>query len=76
MIDHCISTLKKEKETAIFKNYVTDSLRNIGQMVAALGQGKYDVPRYAELIEVSREPKEERTAEEVIDSISDKLARM
>ena len=76
MIDHCILTLKKEKEAIIFKNYVSDSLTNIAKMIASLGRGKYEVPRYAELIEPSATAKEERTEDEVISSISEKLARL
>ena len=76
MIDHCVSTLKKERDETIYRNYIADTLRNIAQITAALGQGKYDAPRYAEFVEVAKEPKEEKTAEQVIDKISEKLARI
>ena len=76
MIDHCVSTLKKERDETIYRNYIADSLRNIAQIVAALGQGKYDAPRYAEFIAVAEDKEEEKTAEQVIDKISEKLARI
>ena len=76
VIDHCISTLKKEKEETLFRYYVTDSLTNIATFVAQLGSGKYEVPRYADMIQPPKEEKEERTADEIIVSISDKLANL
>lgn len=75
-MDHCISTLKKEREERLFEVYVTDTLKNIGTMVAALGQGQYEAPRFADIVEIKPvEVEETRTEEEVIDTLSEELAR-
>lgn len=73
VIDHCVAEIKKENELEVYRVYITDCLRLIAKNVAPIAHGEYIGKRYAEIIHPK--PEETRTAEEIIDSIKQKLAR-
>lgn len=75
VIEHYIAFFKKEQHEKAYKNYVTDALRIITENTArAVNNGIYLKARYAELIEPIK--KEERTANEIIDDLKQKLRRL
>lgn len=61
-MDHCVSAFLERKKEELYRNYVTDALKVIGNLNI----------RYADLFK----PEETRTAEEIISGISDKLNRL
>lgn len=69
VMQHCVSALKKRRADLIFRVYITDSLR------AFIDKGNDTMPRYYDLI-TPQEEEEQRTEEEVVASISEKLAFM
>ena len=63
VIDHCVSAFKEKQEFEAYRNYVTDSLKVIGHLNK----------RYYDIIHPVVET---RSADEIIDSISEKLRRV
>ncbi len=54
---------KAENEQQLFKGYVTEALRLIGENVAKLTQGQYIAQRWPDMIRST--PEKEQTAEEI-----------
>lgn len=76
VIEHCISFFHKKRKTDAYRIYVTDALRLITENTAKIvgrfaGEASYLQVRYAELIEPT---KKEKTANEIIDNIREKLS--
>jgi hypothetical protein len=70
VVDSCISLLVKEKKEKEYRIYVTDILTSILKSQFA---EPINVPRYIDLVEHPRVTKPERTADEIIKDISQKL---
>lgn len=64
MLDFCVNEYNKKQEELVYKIYITDSIRAYLDI---------DV-RFYDLI--SREPKEERSADEIINSLKDGLSNL
>lgn len=62
VIEYCIAAFNRLQEEKLYRTYVTDALKVIGGLNA----------RYYDLISASV-PREERSGEEIIASLSDKL---
>lgn len=63
--------LKRDAETAAYRIYITDVLKNIAENTARYSGGSYIKVRYADIV---NPPKEEmRTADEVIEHMKKKL---
>lgn len=60
--------MAKEK---VYRAYITDALRIIGENTAPLAHGKYLERRWIDLIEPQEQ--EERTADEIIEHVTQKL---
>ena len=67
VVEHCISAFKILQEEKVFKIYVTDALK-------AMGEGKRLADRYADIIIPKKE--DTRDPEEIKASIMDKLHRI
>ena len=74
MIDNYISVFHKEQQDKLYRIYVTDTLRLITENTSKVQGGAYIKMRFAELLEPPK--KEERTEEEVITNIMDKLRKV
>lgn len=74
VIDHCIAYFNKEQKEKAYKTYITDTLRLMTENTAKQAGGSYIKARYIEIVDPPKE--ETRTAEEVIDRIKTKLARL
>ena len=74
VIDHCISCFHKEQVAKAHDIYVTDTLRLITENTAKQVGGSYIKERFADILDPPKE--ETRTAQEVIDNIKTKLARL
>ena len=74
VIEHYIAFFQKEQEEKTFKVYVSDALRLISENTAKQVGGSYISARYCDIIEPKKQ--EERTAEEVITDIKEKLRRL
>ena len=74
VIEHYIAFFQKEQKDKAYRLYVTDALKIITENTAKLNGGTYLTGRYAEMIEPRKE--ETRTAEEIIDTIKEKLERL
>ena len=73
VIEHYIAFFQKEQQEKAYKNYVTDTLRLITENTAKMFGGSYITQRYADIIA----PKiEERTAEEIIIDLKEKMERL
>jgi len=75
LIEHCIYEHNRKQERKAYQIYVTDRLKSINESLANAFGGQVAQMRYIELLEkvMNNEHQEERTAEEIISSISDKL---
>lgn len=74
MIDYCIAFAKREIKRQNFEIYVTDALKIISENTAKQVGGAYLQHRYYDAISESKsEEKEERTAEEIISNVKNKL---
>lgn len=81
VIEYCISLFKKEQEEKLYKNYVAECARivteNTAKILSAITHAddcKYIGPSFEEMMKPK--PIDKRTAEEVIEAISDKLQKI
>lgn len=70
-----MAALRSKREQAIFRSYIADTLMAVVNNTAKFAGGSTIKNRFAELIEV-KEAKPERSADEVIVSITEKLAAL
>lgn len=73
------SLIRKEREDFLYRVYVTDALRLIGEntggLLSALGGSGAGIPtRWADILEDSPQKEETRTAEEVVEHIRQQIA--
>ena len=74
MKDFCIASFKREQEELAYKIYVTDTLKLIAENTAKIGQGSYIKARYYDII--NPKPVDNRTEEEIVDHIKNKLKQL
>jgi hypothetical protein len=73
--DFCIASFKREQEELAYKIYMSDALKLIAENTAKFGQGgSYIKARYYDII--NPKPVDNRTEEEVIDHIKNKLNQL
>ena len=73
MIEHCISSLLKRKKEMAYREYVTDALKGLIELISP---SNLNLPRYAD--QIAPKPKEqepEETAEDVIARIKKNWSR-
>lgn len=77
MIEHCISAFSKEQEEKAYRIYVTDALKTISENSAQGEHRSTMAKRWIDLVEPSeeKEPKETRSANEIIDDFKKRLNR-
>ena len=80
MIEHCISALYSKINDELFRCYVTDALKVIAENTARFNSGSHMKGRYAD-ITVDRpteedKEKEERTAQDVINGLREKMRKL
>lgn len=69
------TVIEKHLQENLYKVYITDSLRLIGENTAKVCDGgSYIKIRYADIID--KKPKDNRSSEEIIDLIKSKLAKI
>lgn len=74
MIDHCISSFLKDQETQAYRNYVTETLKIITENTAkAVQEGRYIEESYTSIYKKNEPKKKEKTKEEIISGIDQKL---
>ena len=71
VVEHCIAFLQRQKKHDELMYYVTDALMCITQNTANMAGGKALQKRFHEIL--NPEPEETRTAEDIINSIKEKL---
>ena len=78
LIEHCIYEYNRKQERMAYEMYITDGLKCINDSVAGFLGGRSLSKRFADIIKQmnSRQPEEDRTAEQIISSISEKLERL
>lgn len=77
LIEHCIYAYNEKQHRLAYEIYVADRLKAINDSVASFFGGSSTTKRYVDLIkEMKQKPEPERTAEQVISSISEKLERI
>jgi hypothetical protein len=72
--DFCISLFKKEQEEKAYKNYVAECLRLVTENTAKTGGGSYVRVKYYDI--VNPKQVDNRSANEIIDGIKDKIEKM
>jgi hypothetical protein len=72
--DFCISLFKKQQEEKAVKLYCAECLRIIGENTAKLCEGSYTTVKLSDILDPK--PTEERTSDEVIGNIKEKLNKM
>jgi hypothetical protein len=72
--DFCISLFRKEQEEKAVKLYCAECLRIVGENTAKLCEGSYITAKLSDILDPK--PTEERTADEVIGNIKEKLNKM
>lgn len=74
VIDHCIAAFKKEQEEKAFRVYLTDAAMVIANNTSKLVSGGEKMSkRYYDIIDISKEPKREETADEIILRMKEKI---
>lgn len=73
IIQHCVAFLKNRAISTAYQVYVTDALKAIVENTAGTGKAQTLSMRFADII--SDEKPEERTEEDIINSIKDKLRK-
>ena len=73
-MEHCISTLREKNREKTLRVYVTDSLMYISEILAKRYSGSYMSRRYIDLIEPKKE--DERTPEDIISRLKDKMRKL
>ena len=68
---YVMARYEKEQRELTYRIYVTDALRNISENTAKYGGGGYMKVRFADII--TPKPEDDRTSEEIISHIRDKL---
>lgn len=63
VIEHCISAFQHDMEEKQYRTYLTDTLRLIGENVAALSHGSYIANRWIDT--KKKEQNEEKSADEI-----------
>ena len=77
LIEHCIYEYNRQQKRLAYEVYITDRLKAINDSVVSFYGGASATKRYADYIaEMEKKPEPERTAEQVISSISEKLERI
>lgn len=69
-----LCALDKNKEENAFRVYVTSALQNINEILAQTLTGRYMTMSYDDMIHPK--PAEERTGEEIIDHMKEKLRNL
>lgn len=78
-IEYCIIQYNRRLEHKVYEVYVTDRLKTVNDIIAQTFGGPAPKMRYYDILEEMKPQKEEepeKTAEQVISSISDKLERL
>lgn len=74
VIEHCVTALSIIQKENLFKNYIADTIYAIGNLVGnAFGAGDIILRRYADLINPQDDVVEEKTEQEVIEHIQNRL---
>lgn len=76
MIDHCVGFFQRKQEEKKYRIYITDALKVLTENTAKIFGGATMKMRYAELIDTEPQKEEKRTADEVVDSIKEKLEKL
>ena len=74
MKDFCISLFKQEQEEKATKIYYAECLRIISENTAKTGGGSYIQAKLADMLDPK--PVDNRTADEIISGIKDKIEQM
>jgi hypothetical protein len=74
VIDHCVSALKSKRDDELFRVYVTDALKSIAGNTARFNGGTEMNTRFKDILDPPEE--DDRTPDEIICSISEKLKRL
>lgn len=74
MKDFCISLFKQEQEEKATKIYYAECLRIISENTAKFGGGSYIQAKLVDVLDPK--PVDNRTANEIINSIKDKIEQM
>lgn len=74
MKDFCISLFKQEQEEKATKIYYAECLRIISENTAKMGGGSYIQAKLADILDPK--PVDNRSANEIIQGIKDKIEQM
>ena len=76
-MEHCVAAFLKKQKDRLYQVYITDTLKMIAENTANMAGGRSPSGRWVDTINDMEKPKEEeKTAEEIIDHIKNKLASM
>ena len=75
LIQHCIYVYNHKQERRAFEIYVSDGVKAVNDSIAYIFGGNTSASRYIDILEqiMNVRPKDSRTAEQIISSISNKL---
>lgn len=77
IIDYCLSYQKQYTKERIYKSYIADALKTLNELVSGAFGGSLSLDRYedrvAELNARARSKKPERTAEEIKNTVFDRI---
>lgn len=76
IIQHCVASLTNKSKERAYRIYVTDALKVIADNTAHIrGGGTTITARFADII-TPKKPEEERTEEDIINGLKDKLRKI
>jgi hypothetical protein len=73
---YVMARYESEQRELAYRIYVTETLRKISESTANFGGGEYMRARFADLIKIDHRPEDNRTSEEIIGGIREKLRKM
>lgn len=73
---YVMARYEREQRELAYRFYITDALRSISENTAKFGGGGYMKARFADLIKIDSRPEDNRTSEEIIGGIREKLRKM
>lgn len=76
VVEHCVAAFLKKQKHKLYQVYITDTLKMIAENTSNLAGGRSPSMRWLDVAEQAEDPEPEKTAEEVIDHIKEKLAKM
>lgn len=73
VIEHCVASFRKKQQIISFATYITDGIKIVAENSARINGGSILTERFIDIIRPEKEQKKEKTQDEIIQHLRDKL---